>query len=756
MEKFLVIAYFMHQHEDTLIRNNLDISKSTDSFYVGEITGQQLATLNGSGIITNILNTYNEQFIDARIALEFEDSVTEAWLERSVEDPQSESWVPEYNIRTQQMRFPSFYKFSSAGPLVEDEIAQLSDLGLSILESISHETYLVRIESKSQYRQLNRLEFVQNLLSYNTSDTADRSLIKRRDTKEGKVLVNGEFYDILLHRKEDLREFLHWLSELAVIVARSAGMKVRIMLFENLQLLNEITAHPMVKFISHHTPPKLHNDHAAVLIGVNKIRHGAGTSIGGYKGEGEIIGVADTGIDSKHPDLVNQLAGLSAWGRTGDTSDPHGHGTHVAGSIAGDGSASSGTISGMAPEAKIYFQSLLDDDDTIQLPLELKDLFEEAYLAGARIHNNSWGSSTASKYTASALEVDEFAYERKDMLLVFSAGNDGSASTFNNVPQGYVDYSSIGSPASAKNVLTVGASRSTRNSGGFSKRTYNQVWPKSFPHPPYYTVETVSGNAECLAGFSSRGPCDDMRIKPDVVAPGTDIISTRSAEAGLSSFWGILSSYPLYALMGGTSMSAPIVSGFVALVREYYRKVHNHAPSAALLKATVINGCRMLNGDDSILTHPKVPNWNQGFGQVDSSKTIPAGSDTFFMHYVDNYLDPASQFRTPGQKIQLQFSVHEGHWIRVCLAYTDFPARALQNNLNLIADSGTVKWLGNAEAPSMLKGFDTTNNVETISIDNAAPGVYTVQVMASNLIKPPQDFALVIASSDTSITINQL
>jgi serine protease AprX len=160
----------------------------------------------------------------------------------------------------------------------------------------------------------------------------------------------------------------------------------------------------------------------------------------------------------------------------------------------------------------------------------LGDLFEEVHRAGARIQNHSWGARTNAAYTSNSLEVDEFVGRHRDALLVISAGNEGQAADRQNSAPGFVDWLSVGSPASSKNALTAGASRSDRTSGGRASLTYGEVWPDEFPDPPI-SDEKISGDAEALAAFSSRGPCDDDHIKPDVVAPGTDIASTKSSRA---------------------------------------------------------------------------------------------------------------------------------------------------------------------------------------------------------------------------------
>ncbi len=262
---------------------------------------------------------------------------------------------------------------------------------------------------------------------------------------------------------------------------------------------------------------------------------------------------------------------------------------------------------------------------------------------------------------------------------------------------------------------------------------------------------------EVMADFSSRGPCEDGRIKPDVVAPGTYIASLQSASATDQYAWAPIS--PNYQYQGGTSQAGPHVSGAAAVFVQFYRQAHtNRTPSPALVKAALINSA--INLDESGGTAP-VPNNDEGWGRVDLSVL----------------LDPALTFDFLDQTVLLTNSQVFERRITLgssdqpfyaTLTYTDVPGfpgalAALVNDLDLevIGPDGTL-YRGNqfsfGESIPNAPAADRLNNVENVYLAQPMPGQYVIRVRAHHIVEDArqdspaidQDFALVTSGSVAS------
>jgi hypothetical protein len=528
-------------------------------------------------------------------------------------------------------------------------------------------------------------------------------------------------------------------------------------------------------------PPRLANDRSVGTIQSGSPGGPTPIFTHGLYGEGEVIGILDTGLDvdscffadPSHPDfVVNTFSTGSGYGTAAGSdhrkiaaydflfscdqfpapcdrpSDPlayddQGHGTHVAGNAAGDNFQHlllHDHGDGMAPGARLVVQDAgfsATAGSCGDLPGlgcaagGVSAIFDQAYRQGARLHSDSWADDSQgsppvnSGYSMTARDVDEFVFEHPDFLPFFVAGNMGALGPY-----------SIPSPGNGKNVVCVG---STRN--------------------------TTQDSDENLSDFSGIGPAADGRIKPDLVAPGVNI----SAYSDHS----ILTGNCNLGTGAGTSFATPTAAGAGALVREYFDRGFYPAgaatasdafdPSAALVKAMLIASAESLQGTRLGQPVTPAPSMEQGFGRIDLSRALSFDDSPFRLFAVDR----ASAFSAGNlDPIVFQLTVNSAAQpLEVVLVWSDPPGvpRAytdtspeLVDDLDLsIQDPSGGLLVGNSPldvpAPSV-SGFDHLNNVEVVTIDNPAAGSYTVSVIPHAVMADsPVGFA-VVATGDLSFS----
>lgn len=506
--------------------------------------------------------------------------------------------------------------------------------------------------------------------------------------------------------------------------------------------LAELAASDAVAWIEPYVQPRLCNDVASVIGGVPEARQNLSLF-----GATQLIGIADSGLDTGNlatmsPDFSNRVQKTYALRRVGDWSDLTGHGTHIAGSLLGSGVLSgsnpaqhsySGSFAGYAPEAGLVFQSIGDDGQYVYPPLHLADLFQPVYADGVRVHSDSWGSVANGDYTVYSSEVDQFLWDHKDFSVVFAVGNEGRDTDRN----GIVDTGNIYSPATAKNCISVGATENLRTSGGY-QQGYGITWSADYPALPI-KYDLMSDNTSGIAAFSGRGPTSDDRIKPDICAPGTNLISARSHTPTADTGWATYNSNYIY--WGGTSMSTPQVAGAAALVREYYQRENSLNPSAALVKATMINGAIDLSpgqyGAGPQRELQPVPDVSQGWGRLNVKQAICPEPPS-----VCEFADESTGLSTKEYR-EYSYTVLDATVpFRATLVWTDYPgavhaSKVLVNDLDLsvIAPSGA----------SLPFAPNRKDNVEQVTIATPELGVYRVCVTAYAVPMGPQDYALVVS-----------
>lgn len=413
---------------------------------------------------------------------------------------------------------------------------------------------------------------------------------------------------------------------------------------------------------------------------------------------------------------------------------------------------------GMAPHAKLAFFDIGDSGGSLQVPPNLgADIFGAAAKAGASIHTNSWGTSW-NGYLSDDLEIDLYTYQHDDYLVLFAAGNDGDGGP-----------GTIGSPATSKNCLSIGASE-----------VQHEDW---------------TNDTNWVSYFSSMGPTFDGRIKPDLVSPGMYIGSACAASDPTTDTC-------LMTWMAGTSMGCPVAAGTATLAREFLRKgkqsvalsadspaqkaffaettkdicsVYECGPmnvTGALLRAVLIGGAQAMRAYDGEATYnghirftSPPPDNIQGWGRVQLETSLPimalggGGNDTY-----TQFLAPNATLRT-GESLTWSFVVSEvfapaPESLVATICWMDPPcglecSTQLLHDLDLVITNTTAgtneRFHSNGKT-----SWDNINTVERVSIGEGHsdsvfrdeillfPGeTYSITVLANALTEAEtQSFAL--------------
>ena len=370
-----VIAYVMHETERDLAARQIENAQVTESYVIGDINEDRIEELEQAGLVVDELPPPGRPTTNAMARGTMS-------AERGVP-----GWRPGDNdeIPAPEPGTPTQWLVSLTGPVMSDMRDAIAATGVELDEYVPNHAY-VATATPEQAAEVINLPFVRDVERYGPSKTGPIALTAGEDQQGAAPATRA--WDLWLSDASVRAQVLTWLDQNDVSVEGEGGRRIRLMLPDDSDLKRQISTLPGVLSMVEHVPPKLFNDVARRLLGVTS---GNGQPCLPLTGAGQIVAVADTGLHEAHPDFAGRVIEVVALGRPNNSSDPHGHGTHVAGSVLADGSSSNGEFAGVAPEAKLYFQSLLDPSGGLGgLPVSLEDLFEPAYQAGARIHNNSF------------------------------------------------------------------------------------------------------------------------------------------------------------------------------------------------------------------------------------------------------------------------------------------------------------------------------------------------------------------------------
>lgn len=433
-----------------------------------------------------------------------------------------------------------------------------------------------------------------------------------------------------------------------------------------------LTQLPGLMFVQQAEPPgEPENKFARENHRVQNVNHGRLAPVG-FTGEGVVVGIGDDGAIGPHADYKGRLQQPFATASTGN------HGDHVAGTVFGAGNVNPQGM-GMAPGAEVFYRTY---------PGNLQNIVTDYNQHNVRITNSSYSDGCNTGYTNNARNMDIQTRQLPSLLHVFSAGNNGTQNC--NFISGWGNIT--GGHKQAKNVIAVG------------------------------NINAL----DSIHSSSSRGPARDGRVKPEVVANGTNVFSTIDPHT--------------YASFTGTSMASPGAAGTLATIYHAYKTFYNQEPNSALIKAHLMNTADDLGN--------RGPDFRYGFGRINARRAILAIQNN------QNFSDTIVQNQTRTFTLELPANVAQ---LKVMLYYHDREALAnaqktLVNDLDMTITFGNTTYfpLILNPAPNVaaltsaaVPGIDSVNNVEQIVIDTPAQGLYTITVTGKSVPFPAQEFFVV-------------
>ena len=451
------------------------------------------------------------------------------------------------------------------------------------------------------------------------------------------------------------------------------------------------------------------------------------------RGQGLILSTTDTGLNTGHdmfrdpalpvtppgiwPDHRKVVAYKKFQGA--DASEGQYHGSHVAGTICGDDSVNDATsyYDGMAKDARYYFVDISNGRNFL-VPEDHTPLWDTVYsgrglpdsLRPIKQHSGSWRwGNTAGTYKIQDASTDAFCYAHPDFMNLIAAGNEGSGAK------------TLGNPSMAKNILTIGATERGTNSN-------------------------------VIATFSSRGPTQDNRIKPNVMAPGVGIWSALNSGSNG------------YDSMSGTSMATPTANGTVGLMRCYLQEGYYPTGSSfpgdriTYISSALLRSMAMASADPNVGSYT-IPSYDIGWGRLDADSVLYFTGDTRKLIITDDTTGIGT-----GEYKEQQFHLASAIPLRVCLAWTDTAAAPTANptlindlDLTLTAPGGTVykgnKYSSGQSTPNPA-GRDSLNVEECARVNAPDTGLWTIRVSAHNVATAKdQGFAWTISGDVEAVVI---
>lgn len=611
------------------------------------------------------------------------------------------------NLRAAQTSGPAYYIVQFKSAIQESDKAGLRRRGLKSVGYLPENAYILKLDGtlKDSLAQWNRVAWIGRFEpGYKLSpDLGQRSYTSedRRQTASLGVLQFG----VTLHDGADPGGAVQAAENAGfqVIEVSKMGPRWGILIQGKLAAAEALAQAETVAFIEEAADPNLRND---VTVWVAQTNQSGNTSIWnqGLHGENMILGHSDGAPNINHDmfrDPVNNTPGPN-----------HRKVVFYSGSVGANshGTHTAGTLCGdQQPLTGSTFRNghaykARFAFSPIPSTVGLYSMLTDHYNVGARAHTNSWGDDGTTAYTQWCQAIDQYSWDREDATVVFAATNTSTLTT----------------PENAKSVLAVGN-----------------------------TSQQPNQNNPSTGGL---GPTFDGRRKPEIWTPGTGILSASSTNTSG------------YNSSTGTSMACPAITGYCALVRQYYMENRNVPsssrlgarrpnPSGALVRATIMNGGVDMTGMAGY------PGPREGWGRLVMENSLWFEGDIRRILAFD--LRNGSGLTT-GQTKDYQFRVFGStEQLKITMTFTDWPAavsasaaniRVNDIDLEILTPGGTL-YRGNvidtAQGLSTPGGApDTKNTTEMVILNAPEIGVWTIRLRATAVNMGGKQGAAVVATGD--------
>ncbi len=665
----------------------------------------------------------------------------------------------------------SFYHIIELqAPIYDSYKSELESQGIKILEYLPGNAFIVRANS-FQLTKVSKKPFVKAIYPILPKYKIPPNYQEKLNSC---YVKEGNLYQVrlLVYEKGNINEVLKFINSKGLKIDHIDTFINYVQTYIPLDMLNELSNLDYIKFIEFQYPKKVFNNRDLVLhqsgkfLDVQNSTDPNDTIVWkkGVKGDGQIVGHFDDGFDDLHCFFNGSVNGQNKqvwvwYYQQGNNNPPAGtncntnpgagcHGTHTAGTAVGgtDNLASNLAYRGMAPKARIVSQASCCAAGAPAFSTVLND----AYIRGARVHTNSWGSvcgfitpaCNPYDYNSASQAVDQFVWNNNDMVITIAAGNSGDDSCLSGCSR------TASNPASAKNDITVGA---------------------------------MARAIDAKMGWSNYGTYPSGRFSIDIMAKGDTTYSAQGGTScGVTTAWWWM----------GTSMATPVVAGSAALLRQYFVEgwygdgTKNSAPSinpsSALIKAAILASAVPMSRDGDVAfgsepaaSNNPVPNGNEGAGRLVLDNVMYFSPEDNWLNSADSsdirksrlwFVDNTSGIST-GQTHTYTINLCKNMLTRIVLAWSDYPANTgcnttsagcLVNDLDLRVEKGFDFWLGNVRPTATTQGnIDTTrmnvnlpdraNNWEIVRLLPPKDTVYTIKVIGYNVPQGPQRYALLVS-----------